>query len=222
MILRKQHDIVRLPLEGVCIMAEIGKKIKEKRKAIGMTQEELAAKLGYKNKSSIAKIETGTNDIVQSKVVAFAKVLDTTVAYLMGWDNSPAKKGVRINVLGRVAAGIPIDAIEDIIDTEEISKELAQTGEFFGLQIYGNSMEPRICDGDVVIVRQQNDAESGDIVIATVNGDEATCKRLRKYRDGIELVSNNPSYDPMFFSNKEILSKPVKIIGKVIELRGKF
>ncbi len=203
-------------------MAEIGKKIKEKRKAIGMTQEELAAKLGYKNKSSIAKIETGTNDIVQSKVVAFAKVLDTTVAYLMGWDNSPAKKGVRINVLGRVAAGIPIDAIEDIIDTEEISKELAQTGEFFGLQIYGNSMEPRICDGDVVIVRQQNDAESGDIVIATVNGDEATCKRLRKYRDGIELVSNNPSYDPMFFSNKEILSKPVKIIGKVIELRGKF
>lgn len=222
MILRKQHDIVRLPLEGVCIMAEIGKKIKEKRKAIGMTQEELAAKLGYKNKSSIAKIETGTNDIVQSKVVAFAKVLDTTVAYLMGWDNSPVKKGVRINVLGRVAAGIPIDAIEDIIDTEEISKELAQTGEFFGLQIYGNSMEPRICDGDVVIVRQQNDAESGDIVIATVNGDEATCKRLRKYRDGIELVSNNPSYDPMFFSNKEILSKPVKIIGKVIELRGKF
>ncbi len=203
-------------------MAEIGKKIKEKRKAIGMTQEELAAKLGYKNKSSIAKIETGTNDIVQSKVVAFAKVLDTTVAYLMGWDNSPVKKGVRINVLGRVAAGIPIDAIEDIIDTEEISKELAQTGEFFGLQIYGNSMEPRICDGDVVIVRQQNDAESGDIVIATVNGDEATCKRLRKYRDGIELVSNNPSYDPMFFSNKEILSKPVKIIGKVIELRGKF
>ena len=105
---------------------------------------------------------------------------------------------------------------------KEISKELAQTGEFFGLQIYGNSMEPRICDGDVVIVRQQNDAESGDIVIATVNGDEATCKRLRKYRDGIELVSNNPSYDPMFFSNKEILSKPVKIIGKVIELRGKF
>lgn len=203
-------------------MAEIGKKIKEKRKAIGMTQEELAAKLGYKNKSSIAKIETGTNDIVQSKVVAFAKVLDTTVAYLMGWDNSPVKKGVRINVLGRVAAGIPIDAIKDIIDTEEISKELAQTGEFFGLQIYGNSMEPRICDGDVVIVRQQNDAESGDIVIATVNGDEATCKRLRKYRDGIELVSNNPSYDPMFFSNKEILSKPVKIIGKVIELRGKF
>ena len=85
-----------------------------------------------------------------------------------------------------------------------------------------NSMEPRIYENDVVIVRQQNDAESGDVVIATINGDEATCKRLRKYRDGIELISNNPSYEPMFFSNEEILSKPVRIIGKVVELRGKF
>ena len=83
-------------------------------------------------------------------------------------------------------------------------------------------MTPNICDGDVVIVRQQDDAESGDIVIATINGDEATCKRLRKYKSGIELVSNNPSYKPFEFNNKEILEKPVKIIGKVIELRRKF
>lgn len=79
-----------------------------------------------------------------------------------------------------------------------------------------------MCDGDVVIVRQQDDAESGDIVIAMVNGDDATCKRLRKYRDGIELISINPAYQPMFFSNEEIQEKPVKIIGKVVELRGKF
>ncbi len=131
-------------------------------------------------------------------------------------------KGVSIPVLGRVAAGIPIEAIEDIIDTEEITEELAKTGEFFGLQIHGDSMEPRMCEGDVVIVKQQEDAESGDIVIAMVNGDDATCKRLRKYRDGIELISNNPVYKPMFFSNEEIISKPIKIIGKVVELRGKF
>lgn len=130
--------------------------------------------------------------------------------------------GVIINVLGRVAAGIPIEAVENIIDTEEITEEMAKTGTFFGLQIQGNSMEPRICEGDVVIVRQQDDAESGDIVIALVNGDDATCKRLRKYRDGIELVSNNPIYAPMFFSNEEIISKPVQIIGKVVELRGKL
>ena len=131
-------------------------------------------------------------------------------------------KGITINVLGRVAAGIPIEAITDIIDTEEISEELAKTGEFFGLKIKGDSMTPTICDGDIVIVRQQDDAESGDIVIATINGDEATCKRLRKYKDGIELISINPSYNPFEFSNKEISEKPVKIIGKVIESRRKF
>lgn len=131
-------------------------------------------------------------------------------------------KGIIIPVLGRVAAGIPIEAIEDIIDTEEITETLARTGDFFGLQIHGRSMEPRIKEGDVVIVRRQDDADSGDTVIAMVNGDDATCKRLRKYRDGIELVSNNPSFDPMFFTNSEILEKPVKIIGKVVELRAKF
>lgn len=205
-------------------MAEIGKRIKEKREDIGMTQEELASKLGYKNKSTIAKIETGANDIVQSKVVEFASALNTTVAYLMGWSNdtpSPSK-GVTINVLGRVAAGIPIEAIENIIDTEEITEELARTGDFFGLQIHGDSMIPNICDGDVVIVRQQEDAETGDIVIAAVNGTDATCKRLRKYKDGIELIANNPSYEPLDFSNQEIIEKPVRIIGKVVELRRKF
>lgn len=136
--------------------------------------------------------------------------------------NRITKQGVIINVLGRVAAGIPIEAVEEVIDTEEITQEMASTGTYFGLQIKGNSMEPRMCEGDVVIVRQQEDAESGDIVIAMVNGDDATCKRLRKYRDGIELVSNNPAYAPMFFSNEDISSKPVKIIGKVVELRGKF
>lgn len=212
-------------------MADIGKRIKEKREISGMTQEELATKLGYKNKSTIAKIENGTNDIVQSKVIEFANALSTTVAYLMGWDNNVGpitngtkekKKGVTIDVLGRVAAGIPIEAVEEIIDTEEISEEMASSGEFFGLKIHGNSMEPKFSEGDVVIVRRQDDAESGDIVIATVNGDEATCKRLRKYRDGIELVSSNPEFKPMFFSNQEIIEKPIRILGKVVELRAKF
>lgn len=136
--------------------------------------------------------------------------------------NHSHSKGVLINVYGRVAAGIPIDMIEDIIDTEEITEELARTGEFFGLKIKGDSMTPTICNGDTVIVRQQDDAETGDIVIATINGDEATCKRLRKYKDGIELMAINPSYDTFEFSNEEILEKPVKILGKVVESRRKF
>lgn len=139
-------------------------------------------------------------------------------SYLTGKE---MKKGVVINVLGRVAAGIPIEAVEDIIDTEEITEELAKTGEFFGLQIHGKSMEPRMQEGDVVIVRRQDYAESGDTVIVLVNGTDATCKRLLKYEHGIALLSNNPSFDPQYFSAEEVEKKPVRIIGKVVELRGK-
>lgn len=138
------------------------------------------------------------------------------------FSSRPYRKGVPIPVYGRVAAGVPLEMIEDIIDTEEITEEMAQTGEFFALQIHGDSMEPRMKEGDVVIVRKQEDAESGDTVIATVNGTDATCKRLRKYRDGIELIATNPSYEPMFFSNEEIEKKPVRILGRVVELRAKF
>lgn len=205
-------------------MLELYKNIKRLREEKGLSQDALAKMTGYSDRSSITKIEKGQVDLQQSKIELFAKALGTTSRELVGWGNAPfqKQKGITINVLGRVAAGIPIEAVEEIIDTEEITEALAKTGTFFGLQIHGNSMEPRMCDGDVVIVRQQDDAETGDIVIALVNGDDATCKRLRKYRDGIELISNNPSYEPMFFSNEEISSKPVKIIGKVVELRGKF
>lgn len=204
----------------------VGERIKNLRTDLGMSQVEFADKINV-SKQTLYKYENNIiTNIPSDKIEAAAIIGNVTPAFLMGWENEKSprhhNKGVVINVLGRVAAGIPIEAITDIIDTEEIPEELAKTGDFFGLQIHGNSMEPRMCEGDVVIVRQQDDAESGDIVIAMVNGNDATCKRLRKYRDGIELISNNPSYDPMFFSNQDILEKPVKIIGKVVELRGKF
>ncbi len=150
-----------------------------------------------------------------------AKYLGVTVSDLTAAQNETSSRAVRIPVFGSIAAGIPIDMIEDIIDWEEIDEHTASKGAYFGLRVKGNSMEPRICDGDIVIVRQQDDAESGDVVICAVNGDEATCKRLRKFKDGIELIPINPSYEPLFFSNEEILSRPVTILGKVIELRGK-
>lgn len=131
-------------------------------------------------------------------------------------------QGREIPVLGRVAAGIPINAVTEIIDTEEISEDMAKTGDFFALQIKGDSMEPRIYDGDVVIVRQQEDADSGDIVIAMVNGYDATCKKLVKYATSLALVSLNSKYEPMMFTEEEVATKPVRIIGKVVELRGKL
>lgn len=133
-----------------------------------------------------------------------------------------SSKGTTINVYGRVAAGIPLEAIQDIIDTEEIPEKLANTGEFFGLRINGDSMEPDIHNGDTVIVKRQDDAESDEIVIALVNGNDGVCKRLKKYSDSIALVSLNPNYEPMYFSSDEIDSKPVRIIGKVVELRRKL
>ena len=127
-----------------------------------------------------------------------------------------------VKILGRVAAGIPLEAITDIVDEEEIPEELARTGEFFGLRISGDSMEPDIHNGDTVIVKRQDDAESDEIVIALVNGNDGVCKRLKKYADSIALISLNPNYEPMYFNREEIEEKPVKIIGKVVELRRKF
>ena len=209
----------------------VGERIKLLRDQLGMSQVDFADKINV-SKQTLYKYENNIiTNIPSDKIEAAAKIGNVSPSYLMGWDNNVIpipggtkhkKAGVYIPVLGRVAAGLPIEAIEEIIDTEEISEEMAATGNFFGLKIHGDSMEPRISSGDVVIVRQQDDAESGDIVIATVNGTDATCKRLRKYRDGIELISNNPAYKPMFFSNEEIIEIPVRILGRVVELRGKF
>ena len=131
-------------------------------------------------------------------------------------------QGIKIPVLGTVAAGIPISAVEDILDYEEIPQSWSNQGEFFGLRIKGDSMQPKMDEGDVVIVRQQSDANNGDTVIVLVNGDDATCKKLQKTDNGIMLVSTNPNYLPMFFTNEEIVTKPVVILGKVVELRSKF
>lgn len=201
---------------------DMGQKIYTLRMQKGLTLEELGSMVGV-GKSTVRKWENGMiANMKRDKILKISEALGTTPAYLMGWKETTKKKGVVINVLGRVAAGIPIEAVEEIIDTEEITEELARTGSFFGLKIHGDSMQPRICEGDVVIVRQQEDADTGDIVIALVNGDDATCKRLKKYHDGIELIPNNPTYEPLFYKNEEIESKPVRIIGKVVELRAKL
>ena len=127
-----------------------------------------------------------------------------------------------INVLGRVAAGIPIDSISEIIDQEYITDELAQKGEYFGLRIKGDSMSPVIMDGDTVIVRSQEDAETDEIIIALINGHDGVCKKLKKMDGGLMLISINPQYAPLVFTSAEIDQTPVKIIGKVVEIRRKL
>lgn len=205
----------------------IGNNIRKARELKGLTQDELAKRMGYKSRSTIARIENGDNDVSQSKLKKFAEILDVSIDFLLddGKDKASVShpKGVRIPVLGNVAAGIPITAVTDVEDWEEIPEKLASSGTYFALRIKGQSMEPRIKNGDVVIVRQQEDVDTGDVAIVLVNGDEATVKEIKKLDTGIMLIGwNTAVYSPHFYSAKNIKSLPVKIIGKVVELRGKF
>ncbi len=129
-------------------------------------------------------------------------------------------RGVRIPILGKVVAGIPMEAIENIEGWEEITPKLAASGEYFALKIKGESMEPKLHEGDIVIVRKQNDVDSGDTAIVLVNGDEATVKQIKKTDEGIMLVGLNLNvYQPHFYTKKQIESFPIQIIGKVVESR---
>ena len=201
--------------------------IKREREKAGISQTDFA-KMIKVTKQTLYKYEQGIiTNIPSNKIEEIANALGVSPSYIMGWEDTteeptPKRKGVAIPVLGHVAAGIPIEMIEDIIDTEEIPEDMAKHGEFFALKIKGDSMTPSINNSDVVIVRQQEDAENGDIVIATVNGNDAVCKRLKKYSDGLSLISLNPAYEPLYFNTSEIQGTPVKIIGKVVELRRKF
>lgn len=215
---------------------EIKDTLSQRRKELNLTMKQVADKVGV-SEGTISRWESGKiADMRRDKIMAYAQALQISPAVIMGWDHNEQDKltdktsssskshraGKRIPVLGYVAAGIPIDSIEDILDWEDISEDMSKTGEFFGLRIKGDSMQPRMVEGDVVIVRCQPDAESGDVVIAQVNGDRATCKRLAKYPTGISLISFNPSYPPMVYTNEQIEALPVTIIGKVVENRQKY
>lgn len=190
-----------------------------------MTQAELAKRLGV-GTTTVSEWYNGRKTPRMGKVDAMCEIFHCKRSdFLTENDESrfaAGNTGIRIPVLGRVAAGIPIEAIEETIDTEEISEDLARRGTYFGLRIKGDSMSPHIMNGDTVIVRQQNDAETDDIVIAIVNGNDGVCKKLKKTSSGVMLISLNPVYDPIVFTEGEMDEIPVRIVGKVVELRRKI
>ena len=198
-------------------------RLKELRLQKQLLQKDIAEEIKV-SRTTYLKYENGDSEPNQETIVKLATFFDVTTDYLLGKSNSPKvkEKGIKIPVFGHVAAGVPISAIEDIVDYEEITEDLAAKGEYFGLVIKGDSMEPRMTTGDVVIVRSQPTIENGEIAIVLVNGDEATCKKIKKTPKGIMLISLNQAYEPMFYSNKQIEQLPVRIIGKVVELRAKF
>lgn len=198
----------------------IGEILKDLRNEKGVPQQTVADYLGI-SKQGYGLYETGKREPNHDTLIKLCEFFDVTMDFLFGISNDNSK-AVRVPVLGKVQAGIPIEAIEEIIDYEEITKDTAAEGEYFGLVVRGNSMEPKFSDGDVVIVRKQPDVDNGEIAIVLINGEDSTMKKIKKTNDGVMLIPNNPDFDVIFYSNKEIIEKNVTIIGKVVELRAKF
>lgn len=199
--------------------------INERRKQLNLTLKEIAEYVGV-SEATVSRWESGNiANMRRDRIAALAQILKVSPIDIMGVtdDNyDESIKSVQIPVLGYVKAGIPMTAVENIIDYEEISQEQARTGEFFGLKIKGDSMEPKMSDGDVIIVKKQECVDNGDIAVVLVNGNDATVKKFYKNDNGIKLVASNPIYDPFFYTPAEVDSLPVIIVGKVVELRAKF
>lgn len=186
------------------------------------TQQDVATRLGI-DRTTYAKYESGASEPNFEMLAALTALFEVPTDLLLGKTLIPtANGGLRIPVLGDVAAGIPIEAVTDIVDYEEIDAAMAATGEFFGLRIKGASMEPRMREGDVVIVRKQDSAQTGDTVVVLVNGDSATVKKIKIGSDGVSLIPTNPAYDVQFYSAADVERLPVRVIGRVVELRAKY
>lgn len=216
----------------VAINQELYNLIKEAQGSRG--QNQFAQQCGISS-SAITRIMSGTytpSAKVLAKIAAKAsngvtyEMLMNAAGYLTSEQQTQSKseqpKGKWINVYGKIAAGIPIEAIEDIIDQEEISADMAAHGEYIALKVKGSSMEPRIMDSDVVIIRLQETVDNNEIAAVIVNGDECTLKQVKKEEDGLWLISLNAAYKPLFYSKKQCAELPVRILGKMVELRAKF
>lgn len=219
-------------------VATVSERLNELLNKIGETQQDIAEKTGI-SKGQISAYVNGRHEPKQDNIIRIAERYNVSEGWLMGLDVPmerffPAKvtikndnriKGVRVPVLGSIVAGMPLEAIElrDEDEWEEIHPDLAVTGDFFALRVKGSSMEPKISEGDIVIVRQQPDVDNGSLAIVMINGNEATLKKVTKHENGIMLTASNVAvYEPHFYSKEEIESLPVQILGKVVELRAKF
>lgn len=218
-------------------MSEIGDRIHQEMKLKKLSYGDLSEATGI-YKSALQRYVSGsTAKIPMNRLELIAQALSVSPEYLMGWSQS--KTGVNVDpfmrgfntddngnelipVLGEVRAGYPAFAEQDILGYEYITAEMASLGDYFGLRIKGDNMEPVMSQGDIVIVKEQTTIESGQIAIVVVNGDEATCKKVVKKSDGIILVPMNSFYEPMYYTCEEVEQLPVTIIGRVVELRKKF
>lgn len=199
-------------------------RLKEARKAKGLTQTEVSRIIGI-SQNGYSDWETGKNRVDAVSLNRLAELYGVSVDYLLGSSEVPTNNVLRIPVLGSVPAGVPLEAIEDIIDWEELPQSMASGGrEYFALEVKGDSMWPDYLPGDVVIVRKQPTCDSGEDCVVYVNGYDATLKQVRLNAEdqSLTIVPRNQSYPPRTFSSEEIQSLPVTIAGVVVELRRKI
>lgn len=202
--------------------------LKNARLKSGLKVEEISIRLGV-SQQTYYNYESDKRQPDPTTLVKLAEILNTSVDAILGREgfdaniipmHSAPSYGTKIKVLGKVPAGIPIEAVECVIDEIDISKEMADDEyEYLGLLVSGDSMFPEYLDGDIVIIRKQNTAETGDDVVAYVNGYDATLKRLQRMTGGIRLKALNPQYESKFYSNEDIKNLPVTILGVVVEMR---
>lgn len=213
----------------------VGRLIYDRRNELQITQKEVADSVGV-SEATVSRWESGHIDNMRrDRIAALAKVLRISPLAIMGVDKKDdlaaripnaiqLNNTFRVPVVGRVAAGKPIVADEEIIGYEYIDDRYSHDGhEYFGLKIVGKSMEPTIMDGDIVIVRRQNCVENGEIAIVLIDGEEATAKEVKESADGITLIGHNAAvYTPHFYSAQEVKNLPVQIIGRVVQSIRKF
>lgn len=208
-----------------------GKMIAIVRDKRDMTQAELARRVNV-TKQTISNYERLERDPDLEILEKIADALNVPMSMLVSRDgqqallnsiydtNNKTPNAIRVPVLGTIPAGIPIEAVQEVLDWEELPLEMARGGkEYFGLRVNGDSMSPKYEDGDTIILRKQDTCESGQDCAVMVNTDDATFKRVRLTDNGIALMPINPAYEPKFFSNKEVNDLPVRIIGVVIQIR---
>ena len=213
----------------------VGKLIYDRRTELGITQKEVADFVGV-SEATVSRWESGHIDNMRrDRIAALSKILRLSPLAIMGIDDTDLSSRLpnmvpidartfRVPIVGRVAAGRPIVADEEIIGYEYIDNKYSKDGhEYFGLRIVGKSMEPTIMDGDIVIVRRQNYVENGEIAIVLIDGEEATAKEVKESADGITLIGHNTAvYTPHFYSAQVVKTLPVQIIGRVVQSIRKF
>lgn len=213
-------------------MSTIGSRIRYRREELGLSQEELGKKLGYKSRSSINKIELDQRNLTQSKIKAIADALETTPAYIMGWEDREQKSDdrnlgafdnifpittKRVPFLGSIACGEPVFANEESGLYAEINPDVHAD---FCLRAKGDSMiGARIFDGDIVFIRQQDIVDNGEIA-AVIIEDDATLKRVNYFpeKNLLILKAENSEYSDLVYSGEEL--DHIKILGKAVAFQS--